>query len=351
VLDEDRSFLSQSFRQDLERQGFVLRDLTRADIDSARTGPRYVRIPAGFQDSVAAARQVPVHFQTRPGADEEFSVTARMHVQRAILATISNLVLATAGSATGEPAAGASSPGAGAAPAPLVFDERFQAAYREVAARPGLITIAAETAGRGRAVPAGMGHSLPATITLFMLINTAIYGAVILAEEKQNQILGRIATFPISRRRILAGKLIGRALLGLMQAAVLLLAGRWIFGVYLGRSLPALILVTGCLALAVAALALFWGAVVRRVEQATALVLVVSLFLGAIGGCWWPLEVVPSWMQAAGHISPAAWAMDGFHTVLSFGAGIEAVAVPCLVLLGYAVLFTLLGARLLRFTS
>ncbi len=364
VCDEDRTFLSQAFCGALERQGFRLSDLSAADIDSARTGPRYVRIPAGFQDSVAAARPVPISFATSPDADEEFSTTARMHVQRAIIQTLGTLVRATGEGAT-EAAVPGAAPGAtpGGAPGPgpgpqaptaatvLAFDDRFQAAYREASAQPSLITVAAETAGRGRPVPRGMGHSIPATVTLFMLINTAIYGAVILAEEKQNRILGRIATYPLSRRGILAGKLAGRVLIAVMQAALLLLAGRFLFGAYLGSSLAGLVLVTVCLAMAVAALALFWGAVVRRVEQATALVLVISLFLGAIGGCWWPLEVVPGWMRAVGHISPAAWAMDGFHAVISYGAGVAAMLMPCLALLGYAVLFTLLGARLLRFTS
>jgi ABC-2 type transport system permease protein len=195
-----------------------------------------------------------------------------------------------------------------------------------------------------------MGQSLPAMLTLFMLINTGIYGAVFLTQERQDRVLARLATFPLSRRSILAGKLLGRTLMALLQAAILLLAGRFLLGAYLGGSLLALALVVLCLSLAVAAIALFWGAVLRRVNQATSVTLTVSLFLGAIGGCWWPLEVVPGWMRSAGHISPAAWAMDGFHAVISFGAGTAAVVVPCLMLLAYATLFTLVGARMLRWT-
>ncbi len=349
VLDEDGSFLSESLQKTFTRQGFDVRALTVADIDSSRAGPRYVRIPAGFQDSIAHARQVPIYFQTSADADAEFSMTAELHVRRAIIKIITDLI-ETAGrlDLTTEGRPDLTTEGR---PEPMVIDERFQAVFTDAAAESSRVTLAVETAGEGQAVPSGMGHSLPATVTLFMLLNTAIYGAVILADEKQSRVLGRVATYPISRRGILIAKLLGRTLLALLQAAILLLAGRYLLGAYLGNSLTGLIVVVVCLALAVGSIALFWGAVLKRVDQAVAVVMVVSLFLGAIGGCWWPLEVVPPWMQIAGHISPAAWAMDGFHAVISFGAEISAVAVPCLVLLGYAVVFTWLGTRLLRFTE
>jgi len=41
--------------------------------------------------------------------------------------------------------------------------------------------------------------------------------------------------------------------------------------------------------------------------------------------------------------------MDGLHALISFGQGLEAVLVPSAALLGFGLLFTLLGARFLRF--
>ncbi len=366
VVDEDQSFLSHAFRDALSREGFSIRDIPVGDIDSLETSPRSVRIPPGFQDSVAAACQVPIYFHKKSDADASYSMTAEMHLQRAIIQILVHLAQtakrlsgsdAAKGSISEETPEGAFhaisalfSSDAGL-PMPIAIDERFGRTFAEVAAESSTITVETETAGRGRAVPSGTAQSLPAIITLFMLLNTAIYGAVFLTQEKQDRVLQRIATFPLSRGSILAGKLLGRTLLALLQAAVLLLAGRFLLGAYLGNSLLGLLFLILCLALAVASLALFWGAILRRVEQAVAVVMIVSLFLGGIGGCWWPLEVVPAWMRTAGHISPAAWAMDGFHSLISFGAGGSAVVLPCLILLAYALVFALAGARLLRFSD
>ena len=87
---------------------------------------------------------------------------------------------------------------------------------------------------------------------------------------------------------------------------------------------------------------------VRNPDRISTAAVILTLPLAALGGCWWPLEVVPGWMRNVGHVSPAAWALDGFHSLISYGAGWEAILVPCLVLLGYALVFTLIGARFLR---
>jgi ABC-2 type transport system permease protein len=71
--------------------------------------------------------------------------------------------------------------------------------------------------------------------------------------------------------------------------------------------------------------------------------------LAALGGCWWPAELMPGWMRTLSHALPTAWAMDGFHALITFGHGLEAVLVPTTVLLGFAAVFSAAGARLLRF--
>ncbi len=374
VVDEDQSYLSQAFTRSLGEEGFAVRVSESVQPDTVAAFPRALLIPAGFQDSVATGEGVTLRLHRRSGSNEEASVTAEMHLQRAVIGTIAHLAEAqqtTASTAEAETETGADpleafdwralfeTPSSAAADggeqpeseAVLVIDEAFITAFEAASADSGRVLVASETAGRGRPVPSGTGQSFPATLTLFMLVNTSIYGAVFLTQEKQDGILPRIATHAISRTGILTGKLLGRTLLALVQAVVLLLAGKFLLGVYLGNSLVGLALVILCLALTVGAIALFWGAVLRKVEQATVIALVVSLFMGAIGGCWWPLEVVPTWMRTAGHISPAAWAMDGFHALISYGAGLGAVVVPCLALLGFAAAFTLLGARFLRYEA
>jgi hypothetical protein len=43
--------------------------------------------------------------------------------------------------------------------------------------------------------------------------------------------------------------------------------------------------------------------------------------------------------------------MNGFHALITFGYGLDAVLLPALVLFGFGVLFSALGARFLRFSD
>ena len=72
------------------------------------------------------------------------------------------------------------------------------------------------------------------------------------------------------------------------------------------------------------------------------------MVMAALGGCWWPSEVVPRWLWHAAHVFPTAWAMDAFHALISFGRGVEAVVIPALALTAFGAVFSLLGARSLR---
>ncbi len=45
---------------------------------------------------------------------------------------------------------------------------------------------------------------------------------------------------------------------------------------------------------------------------------------------------------------PSAWAMDGFHALISFGHGLEAVMIPSTALLGFGLVFSAVGARFLK---
>jgi ABC-2 type transport system permease protein len=291
---------------------------------------RTLVIPAGFTANALAGRPQTLRLEQASGASEELSLAAEAHVVRAIVRIVGRLAEA------GPPPPGDSQ---GAA------TRRFFAA---IAARPPLVSVAVTTAAGGRPVPRGFAQSVPGILTMTVLMMTLIYGAVFLTLEKQNGMIRRQTALPLSRAVLFAGKLAGRVLLAAAQAVLLLLAGRLLFGLSLGSSPAGLALLLGAYLLAVAALSTFLGAVLSSPEQASAVGWTSSMVLAALGGCWWPSEVMPRWLWNAAHVLPTPWAMDGFHALISFGHGVEAVVLPAAVLLGFAAVFAALGSALLR---
>lgn len=302
---------------------------------------RTLVIPPGFTAGALAGRQQTIRLEKAPGSDEENGLAAQAVATRAVVRTLARLahtgVILEEAARDGGTAADVEDPAA------------QRAVFGAVASWRPLITVASSTAGAGHAVPKGLAQSVPGTLTFFVLIMTTIYGAVFLTIEKREGMIRRMAALPLGRRRIFLGKLAGRLLIAGTQIAIYLAAGRFIYGVSWGSSPAGLALVLGSYAFAVAGLSILLGALASRPEQASAVGWLASMVLGAMGGCWWPGELMPRWLWNAAHAFPTAWAMDALHSLVSFGRGVEAVLIPAAALCGFGVIFCALGARFLRY--
>lgn len=329
VIDRDGGWLAQSFATELGGPNVKLAILRGADVDgeAAKSATRWIELPAGFTANALAGKQQRLKIETAEDAAADYSRAAEIVVLRAIARTLARVVEMKA--ATG----------------PMSAE-----AYEALRARPPIVALATSNAGRGTAVPTGFAQSVPGIMTFTVLMMTLIYGAVFLTIEKREGMLKRQMTLPITRTTLLAGKVLGRVFVAMLQIVTLVIAGRFLFKLDFGHSVAALFALLGVYAFAVAGIATFLGAILANPEQASIVGWLVSMVMAAMGGCWWPSEVMPEWLRTAAHVFPTAWAIDAFHALISFGRGFEAVLVPCAVLLGFGAGFSLLAARQLRTT-
>ncbi|MFY9824838.1 MAG: ABC transporter permease [Thermoanaerobaculia bacterium] len=321
IEDRDGGWLARALVKELAGERLELTEVKPGGAGGKEAPPRTLIIPQGFTANVLAGRQQVLRLEKASKASEEFSLAAEANSVRAIVRIIGRL----------------------AELGPQAQPQAFTA----LAARPPLVSVAVSTAGGGHPVPHGFAQSVPGTLTMTVLMMTLIYGAVFLTLEKRQGMIRRQAMLPLSRSTMYLGKLAGRLLIAAAQAVLLLIAGRYLFHVSWGSSPGGLALLLGAYLLAVAALSTLLGAILSTPEQAAAVGWIASMILAALGGCWWPSEVTPRWLWKASHVLPTPWAMDGFHALISFGHGAEAVLVPAAVLVGFAVVFALLGSRFL----
>jgi ABC-type multidrug transport system permease subunit len=94
---------------------------------------------------------------------------------------------------------------------------------------------------------------------------------------------------------------------------------------------------------------LLLGSVARTEGQASAIGVVASNVLAALGGCWWPIEVTPPWMQKLQLILPTGWAMDALHKLISFEASPWSVLPHIAVIAAAATAVLLMVIRIFRF--
>jgi ABC-type multidrug transport system permease subunit len=333
VVDQDGGWLAREFVKQLAGENVKLREITPAESATAKDKVRTIVIPEGFTAKVLAGEQQKLRVDKEKDADTDFSRAAEVHALRAITRTIGLLVeMSSAGKLPSKVDAAAAA-----------------AEFERLTARPRQVSLEVATAGRGRPVPTGLAQSVPGILTMTVLMMTVIYGGVLLTDERRGGMLRRQITLPLTRRDVILGKLGGRLLVALPQVLLLLAVGRFVFKLDFGSSPGGLALLIAAYAFCVAGIGLFFGAIFRTPEQASTIGWISSMVMAALGGCWWPSEVMPRWLWNAAHVFPTAWAMDAFHALISFGRGVDAVVVPALVLFAFGAAFTLLGARYLKF--
>jgi len=185
------------------------------------------------------------------------------------------------------------------------------------------------------------------TIYGIFWIVSLLAGSVL--EEKRLGTFRRLLAAPLPRAVMLAGKLLPYYLINLLQLVIMLGASHFLFGLELGHSPAGLVLVSLAAAATATGLGVLVSALARTEAQVGGLTVLLLLTLSALGGCFVPRFVMPSWLQTAGLVTPHAWALDAYQDLLVRGYGLVDVLPKVGVLAGFALLFFAIGVWRFRF--
>ncbi|MBM4117635.1 ABC transporter permease [bacterium] len=318
----DAGYLADQLERRLVEQDFLL--FHPADSDSFAAEPRRLSLPAAFSDSLAAGR--PVQLLYGDDGDAQARAWRRLRVSRAAYGLLADLIV------TGEQ---------GAAP--------DSAALAALAAMPRALSVQVAAAGERRRPPRGFEQAVPGTMVMFTVLVLGTSGAILLVIERRQGLLRRLAYAPLSRGSVVLGKWLGKLALGLIQIAFAIVAGSLIFKVDWGGQLPAVLLAMLVYAALMASFGLLLGSASRSEGQAAVVGVLAANLLGALGGCWWPIEITPPFMQKLALCLPTGWAMDALHRLVSFGQGPASVLPHVFGMALAAALLLALAARIFRY--
>ena len=180
---------------------------------------------------------------------------------------------------------------------------------------------------------------------VFFLVNIMARSFI---HERQLGTLNRLRIAPLSPSSLLIGKTAPFFIISLIQTAVLFLAGRFVWGMTWGVQPWLLLPVMVTTSLSATALGLLVATLVRTDSQVSAYANVVVITMAGISGCFMPRDWLPESIQLLSLSTPHAWALIGYHEILSAEApSLGVVTQSCGILLGFSLLFFLLGC--LRF--
>ena len=218
-----------------------------------------------------------------------------------------------------------------------------------VGPRAPVVTFEVEQVGEVESRGAS-NFTLPAYLTMFVFFVAAL-SAEAIARERQGQTLERLLSNGVRRESIILGKFTGIAFRGLLQLAVLWVVGIVAFGIDLGVSPAAVVLVSVLMALTSAAFGVMLASLIVDIKAATTAGVLVSLTLAPIGGCWWPLFITPEWMQSLAKLTPHGWANGAFNKLMLFGAEFGDVSQELIALPAFGVAFLIVALWRFRLSS
>jgi ABC-2 type transport system permease protein len=278
-------------------------------------------IPAGFADALRAYTPVQIDYYSAsdPGTPDPVQQTLAAVLPRiqstALNRAVAMMVLDRLNAA---------------ATGPVVDDAwiaQFDAALQAktaslLAERPPLVDYVA-VGGEAAAPAGGFGQSVPGVGSMYVMF-TVLGGIAALQRERQSWTLPRLAAMPLTRSQILGGKILTYFVLGMLQYLIVFAVG-WVVGLDFGPQPWLIVPIMVAFVFCCTALALAIAPLMRNPGQATAMTQMLSLAFAALGGAWWPLTIVPGWMQRVGHLSPVAWAMDAFQDLLFYQGNLNAI--------------------------
>lgn len=201
---------------------------------------------------------------------------------------------------------------------------------------------------RNENIPLGVEASSPGFAVMFVMMGVCFAGAA-MVQERHHKTLARLLTTPTEKFSIISGKMLGFFLVGFIQFMILILFGQLVLKVNWGNLPLGVLLLVVSYVLSVTGLGTLLSVVVRTSAQAGAFAVLISMVTSMLGGAWWPVEIVPKFMQNIARFTPQYWAINGFNKIITRGFGIIEILPNFYVLLAISAISLLLAIRFFRF--
>lgn len=321
VFDLDHHELSALFIDQLREEGYSIevKDVG-LQADLKHSWPYGIVLPAGFGEAILHGQQIKLPLVKGNVPSDRF-----LEVQSRLLQAI---IRFTKGIAVADISH-------------RPWDDSARAALKEALARPQLLTVTRKSYRTLRPPPSGFSQSMPGMLVMFVFQMILTYGGVSLVKDRLGGQLHRLLVTPVRPLEAYSGKVLARVLTACIQASLLLLFGTLVFHLPLGDHPIYLVPVVLCLAAVAGAMSLLAGVLCTAERQVILVGIFGSMALAALGGCWWPIEIVPESFKTIAKLTPSYWSMHGLQSVLYFGRAQEVLTFECPVLLGFAALFAL----------
>jgi len=180
---------------------------------------------------------------------------------------------------------------------------------------------------------------------MFLLFSAAGAGGALI-EEAESGTLDRILATKVDMTRLLLGKLVYLAGVGVVQLTLMFVWGALVFGIDLAGHWQGFLIMTLATAIASSTFGLMLASISRSRMQLVAISNLAILLMSALGGSMYPRFLMPEKMQKFGLLTLNAWAIDGFQKIFWRDEPVRAVLPQVAVLIAVGVVFFLIARKM-----
>lgn len=349
VVDEDGSALSSQLFSFLEMSDAVRPErmaLTSAEQALADDSiPAFVIIPAGFDATLRSGQTAALRWRQE---SDNLNALAAEQALRAAMAQVSRALIAARASVA---AAEAVRPFANEAARAGALQASLDLAQRLLEDQPERLDVgtAALEPSEGGDLQYDQGAQAAAGQLITWVFIPLLGASGLFAFERTQGTLRRLLTTPTGNVTFLSGSIAGQFVIAVVQMLILIAFGIFVMGLDWGRAPGALLASLMAFALAAVAMGTTLGTFVKTESQANGISIMLGMVMALLGGCWYPLELFPPGVQTVVHVLPTTWAMQALTDLTMRGQGFAAILPEVGVLLGYALVFFVIGVRRFRF--
>jgi len=191
-----------------------------------------------------------------------------------------------------------------------------------------------------------IGYAGPGIIIfgLLILIPTS---ARIMVSDKEKGFLSRLLTTPTRPLDFISGYSLCLVIIAIIQIIIFLAAARG-FGMNIVGSLWLTFLIFLLTGLSSIGIGMVVASLSKSENQAEPLCWLFSMPLAMLSGCWFSIDMLPSYLKNIAYAFPYAHSIVAARSVITRGVGLGAISYDFLFLVGWAVVIFAIGIILFR---
>lgn len=193
-------------------------------------------------------------------------------------------------------------------------------------------------------------HNVPAwaIFGMFMIV-VPISGSII--REREDGSALRIRLIPNAFLQVSIGKILFYITVCFFQFFFMMLVGLYVIPlmglepISFGNQWYLIIPVIFCIAFTAVSYGYMIGNIFTTSNQASSFGSISIVLLSALGGIWIPIAILPEIMQNIALISPLYWSLEAVNNIFLRESGLAGIAKPCLALMTFGLIFTLVTIK------